>query len=115
VILDFELKEPINRELAKLHTLPAEEQLSRKQEIAAAHDLTGVMGKISLPDLRMEYETPDQQQAKVDLELVSGEYHHRQIADKARAGFALYALAEDARASPPRPRRSRNHAGHSPL
>ena len=96
VILDFELKGSINRELAKIHTLPAEEQLSRRQEIAAAHDLTVVSGKIPLPDLRLEYETPDQQQAKVDLELVSGEYRHGQIADKARAGFTLYALAEDA-------------------
>ena len=96
VILDFELKRSINRELAKIHTLPAEEQLSRRQEIAAAHDLTVVSGKIPLPDLRLEYETPDQQQDKVDLELVSGEYRHGQIADKARAGFTLYALAEDA-------------------
>jgi len=58
--------------------------------------LVVVSGKIPLPDLRLEYETPDQQQAKVDLELVSGEYRQSQIADKARAGFTLYASAQDA-------------------
>ena len=96
VILDFELKASVNRDLAKIHTLPAEEQLSRRQEIAEAHGLTVVSGKIPLPDLRLEYETPDRQQAKVDLELVTGEYRNGQIADKARAGFTLYAFAEDA-------------------
>jgi DNA-binding MarR family transcriptional regulator len=96
VILDFELKRSINRELAKIHTLPAEEQLSRRQEIAEAHGLTVVSGKIPLPDLRLEYETPDQEQTKVDLELLSGEYRNGQIADKARAGFTLYASRQDA-------------------
>lgn len=96
VILDFELKRSINRELAKIHSLPAEEQLSRRREIAEAHGLTVVSGKIPLPDLRLEYETPDQEQTKVDLELLSGEYRQGQIADKARAGFTLYASAQDA-------------------
>lgn len=58
--------------------------------------MTVVSGKIPLPDLRLECETPDQQQAKVDLEVVSGDYRHGQIADKARAGFTFYAFAEDA-------------------
>ena len=96
VILDFELKASINRELSNLHSLSPEGQLSRRQEIAEAHGLTVVSGKIPLPDLRLEYETQDHEQAKVDLELVSGEYRHGQIADKARAGFTLYVLAEDA-------------------
>ena len=104
VILDFELKASVNREMARAHSLPAKEQLARKQEIAQAHDLTVVGGKIPLPDLRLEYETQsldrsldqDLQQTKVDLELVSGEYRHGQIAEKARAGFTLYASAADA-------------------
>ena len=96
VILDFELKGSINRELANIHHLPAAEQLARRQEIAEAHGLTVVSGKILLPDLRLEYETPDQEQTKIDLELLSGEYRNGQIADKARAGFTLYAFAEDA-------------------
>ncbi len=58
--------------------------------------MTVVSGKIPLPDLRLEYETPDQEQTKIDLELLSGEYRNGQIAEKARAGFTLYAFAEDA-------------------
>jgi DNA-binding MarR family transcriptional regulator len=73
VILDFELKASINRELAKIHSLPTDEQLSRRAEIAEAHGLTVVSGKILLPDLRLEYETPDREQTKVDVELLSGE------------------------------------------
>jgi hypothetical protein len=34
-----------------------------------------VNGKVVLPDLRLEYEGPDQQLGKVDLELVTGDYH----------------------------------------
>ena len=33
---------------------------------------------------------------KTHDELLSGEYRNAQIADKARAGFTLYAFAEDA-------------------
>ena len=55
-----------------------------------------VKGKILLPDLRLEYEGPDQQLAKVDLELVTSHYHHHNLVAKAQAGFAMYAFAEDA-------------------
>jgi DNA-binding MarR family transcriptional regulator len=96
VILDFELKASVNRELAKVHSLPAEERFSRRQEIAQAHGLAVVGRKIPLPDLRLEYETLDLQQTKVDLELVSGEYRQGQIAEKARAGFTLYAATANA-------------------
>ena len=51
---------------------------------------------IPLPDLRLEYEGPDQQLAKVDLELVTGHYHHDSLVAKAKAGFSMYAFAEDA-------------------
>ncbi len=104
VILDFELKASVNRELAKVYSLPNEEQDARRQEIAQAHGLTVVGSKIPLPDLRLEYETQSQdqgmdqdlQQTKVDLELVSGEYRQGQIAEKARAGFTLYSSSADA-------------------
>ena len=96
VILDFELKASINRELANVRDLPAAERLARRQEIADAHGLTLVSGRIPLPDLRLEYETSDQEQTKIDLELLSGEYRSGQIAEKAHAGFTLYTFAEDA-------------------
>jgi DNA-binding MarR family transcriptional regulator len=96
VILDFELKQSINRRLAKLKSLPRAEQVHERHQIAQEHGLRVVHGKIPLPDLRLEYEGPDQQLTKVDLELVTGHYHRGNLAAKAKAGFAMYALAEDA-------------------
>jgi DNA-binding MarR family transcriptional regulator len=96
IILDFELKQSINRRLVKLRSLPDIEQVQVRHQIAQEHGLTVVKGKIPLPDLRLEYEGPDQQLAKVDLELVSSHYRHHHLAAKAQAGFVMYAFAEDA-------------------
>ena len=96
VVLDFELKKSINQQLARIHSLPAEEQSREKQQIAQDHGLTVVSGKIPLPDLQLEYETADREQAKVDIELLSGDYRPSQIATKARAGFTMYAFSQDA-------------------
>ena len=96
VILDFELKHSINRRLAKLNSLPHSEQVRERREIAQEHGLRVVNGRIPLPDVRLEYEGPDQQLNKVDLELVTGHYHRGNLAAKAKAGFAMYAFAEDA-------------------
>ena len=52
-------------------------------------------GKIPVPDLRIEYETPDQETARVDLELATEHYRFRNIAQKVRAGFSIYARAQD--------------------
>jgi hypothetical protein len=90
VVLDFELKKNINRQLAKIqHLSPAERERQRK-EIADAHELKIVNGKIQIPDVRIEYESREQEQCKVDLECVTGHYKARQIAAKAAAGFKLY-------------------------
>lgn len=96
VILDFELKRSVNHKLAKLQSLPAPEQSERKREIAAENSLPIVNGKVALPDLRLEYEGPDQELAKVDLELITGDYHAKGLKAKAQTGFAMYALPEDA-------------------
>lgn len=96
VVLDSELKQSINRTLTNIHSLPADEQRRARHEIAQAHGLTVVSGKIALPDLRLEYETADRDQAKVDIELLSGDYRPSQVATKARAGFRMYALSQDA-------------------
>src|SRR5581483_444975 len=96
VILDFELKRSVNRKLAKLQSLPTSEQAERKREIAEENSLPIVNGKVALPDLRLEYEGPDQELGKVDLELVTGDYHAQGLAAKAQTGFAMYALPEDA-------------------
>jgi hypothetical protein len=96
IVLDFELKRSVNHKLAKLQSLPASEQAERKREIAEENSLPLVNGKVALPDLRLEYECPDQELGKVDLELVTGDYHAQALAAKAQTGFAMYALPEDA-------------------
>jgi len=96
VVLDFELKKSIYRKLAKLSELPEPERAGHKQKIAEEHGLTVVNGKIPLPDLRIEYETADREQTKVDLELATSDYHQSSLAEKSQAGFAIFALQEDA-------------------
>ena len=96
VVLDFELKRNIYRDLAKLKDLPPEQQQEERERIAQSHGLAVVDGKIPLPDLRIEYETRDHQQARVDLELATQDYRAAGLAEKARAGFAIYAPRDEA-------------------
>lgn len=93
VILDYELKKQLYRDLAKLRKdrNPAD----GKHAIAASHGLRVVRGKIPVPDVRIEYETRDGERARVDLELATGHYRGRHLAEKVRAGFSLYAHADD--------------------
>jgi hypothetical protein len=95
IVLDFELKKSINPRLAKLKSLPDSQQEQLRQKIAADHGLTVVDGKIPLPDLRVEYETAEREQTKVDVELATSDYHRQSLAAKAGAGFSIYALRED--------------------
>ena len=83
VILDYELKRKINREIARLGT-------EARPEIAARHGLQVVRNKIPIPDLRIEYETREGDAARVNLELVTEHYRGRHVADKVHAGFSLY-------------------------
>jgi hypothetical protein len=83
VILDFELKRKINRDLAKLGR-------DARPEIARSHGLSVVRGRIPVPDVRIEYENPGGDMTRVDLELVTEHYRGRSVGDKVRAGFSLY-------------------------
>ena len=96
VVLDFELKRNIYRELAKLKQLPPEQQEEERERIAQSHGLAVVNGRIPLPDLRLEYETREHQQARVDLELATQDYRAAGLADKAKAGFTIYAPRDEA-------------------
>ncbi len=91
VVLDYELKREVFSPLAKAKDLPAEQFSKRQEEVAAANHLKVIEGKIPLPDLRIEYETRDGEVARVDLELATEHYKAAQLAEKARAGFKLYA------------------------
>jgi hypothetical protein len=96
VVLDYELKRDLYRELAKLKSLPQSEQDARREQIAQDHGVKVVDGKIPLPDLRIEYETRDHEQSRVDLELATRDYREHHIAEKGKAGFSIYAPADDA-------------------
>lgn len=90
IVLDFELKKQVNRQLARIQNASPADRERQRQEIAEAHGLKIVEGKIQFPDVRIEYESRDQEQCKVDLECVTGHYNARQIAAKTAAGFKLY-------------------------
>jgi len=90
VVLDFELKKNVNRQLAKIQNLSPAERERERQRIAEEHGLKIVKGKIQIPDVRLEYESQEQEHCKVDLECVTGHYKARQIAAKKSAGFKLY-------------------------
>ena len=91
VVLDYELKQKVYSVLAKLRALPPLQYAKRQAEVARQNGLTVVQGKVPLPDLRIEYETPEGEHAQVDLELTTGHYHGPALQAKAQAGFKMYA------------------------
>jgi len=93
VALDFELKKNVYRDLAKLGD--DKEHPGRKSDIAQVHGLTVVNARITVPDLQIEYETPEGDMARVNIELATKHYRPRQMETKARAGFTLYASSQD--------------------
>jgi hypothetical protein len=94
VILDYEIKRTLNRDLALLGA--DKDNLERKAEIAEKYGLAMVDGRIPLPDMRLEYEDAEHLLQRVDLELATREYRPRSLAEKAKAGFAIYGRTEDA-------------------
>ena len=94
VLLDYELKGNLNRDRARLGNQKDDRQ--EIERLAERHGLAVVNGKIPLPDMRIEYQTPDLELKHVDLELATRHYRPRGIAAKAKAGFSLYSHREDA-------------------
>jgi hypothetical protein len=91
VILDYELKQRVYSPLAKAKALLPIEYAKKQAEIAKENGLTVVQGKIPLPDLRIEYETPTGELVHVNLELATEHYHGGALKVKAQAGFKMYA------------------------
>jgi hypothetical protein len=94
VVLDYELKKHLYRDLAKLGE--DHKSASAKHAVADTHGLKVVRGKIPVPDVRIEYETRDGERARVDLELATGHYRLRNLVEKVLAGFSIYAHADEA-------------------
>jgi hypothetical protein len=93
VVLDFELKKRVYHDLAKLG--PDRASSESKRTVAERHGLQVVRGKIPLPDVRIEYDTSDGERARADIELATSHYRPRNLAEKVRAGFSIYAHAND--------------------
>lgn len=96
VVLDYELKKKAYSPLAKAKALPPSEYAKRQAEIAREHGLKVVKGHIALPDLRIEYEDSHGVSASIDLEVASESYHGSHAAEKAAAGFKIYAAPDTA-------------------
>jgi hypothetical protein len=96
VQLDYELKERLYRKLGKAQT--QDDGRNQRSKVAFARELhlPVVNGKFALPDLRIEYANQEMEISRVDLELATGHYHAQHLAEKARAGFQIYARPEDA-------------------
>jgi hypothetical protein len=94
VALDYELKRNLHRELAQLgdagQSREARERVAEKQGLVLVNDT------VQVPDLRLEYETSDHERGHIDLELATRNYRPRALAQKAKAGFSIYAPREDA-------------------
>ncbi len=91
VVLDFELK---NRVFSAANSGGCEKGPDydrRKCDAAAENDLKVVNGRVVFPDLRVEYETRDQEMTKVDLELATADYKSSQVRAKHAAGLKIYA------------------------
>jgi hypothetical protein len=78
VILDSELKKNLYRDLAL--TERKGNSGDAKSEIAERHGFRVVRGKIPVPDLRIEYETSDQEHARVEAVVFCREFEVRNIA-----------------------------------
>ena len=96
VQLDYELKEKLYRKLGKAQT--HDEGRNHRSKLAFAEQLRRpvVNGKVAFPDVRIEYANQEMEISRVDLELATGHYHGEHLAEKARAGFQIYARSEDA-------------------
>jgi hypothetical protein len=97
VVLDYELKKGVYSRLARERDAGALEYARRQQEIADEQRLPIVDGRIALPDLRIEYETPEGDLDRVDLELATEHYHRGHMDAKARAGFKMYGFVSTSR------------------
>jgi len=96
VQLDYELKKKLYRKLGRAQAQGEGQTQRRKEALAREMQLPVVHGKVSFPDLRIEYANQEMEISRVDLELATGHYHAGHLAEKARAGFQIYARSEDA-------------------
>jgi hypothetical protein len=92
VVLDYELKREYHTYLHRQRLAGVDPDEAR-ETFAAERDLPCSNGHIELPDVRIEYETPDGLTAYRDLELATEHYSRSQLSGKQAAGFRVYRTA----------------------
>jgi hypothetical protein len=93
VVLDYELKRELCRKLSRVH--PDKDQVYERIRLASEYDLKVVNRKIVVPDLRVEYEDECRDIHRLDLEIATRDYRPQGLAEKAKAGFHLFARPQD--------------------
>jgi hypothetical protein len=91
VILDYEMKEELYSQLANALRDKTRHPDTIREEVAEKCHLKVVDGKIPIPDLRIEYADQELHAQRRDLELATDHYRPRGLAEKAHAGFQIYA------------------------
>jgi hypothetical protein len=96
VRLDYEIKDELYSRIARTAKDKGTKPGSVREEVAGRYHLKVVSGKIPIPDLRIEYVNENDNQIQYrDLELATDHYRPRGLAEKARAGFQIYARPEE--------------------
>ena len=89
VVLDYELKQELYKKLAQVD--PNKKLAYERIRVANEYDLKVVNDKIPVPDLRIEYEDECRELRRLDLEIATRDYRPQGLAEKAKAGFHLFA------------------------
>lgn len=90
LVLDYELKRDYQTFLNRPDRPADVDRAEEMEAFATASGLPIVHGHLELPDLRIEFETPEGRLDYRDVELVTEHYSRGQLAGKSAAGFALY-------------------------
>jgi len=93
VVLDYELKRELYRKLSQVD--PNKKLAYERIRLASEYDLKVVNDKIPVPDLRVEYEDECRDIHRLDLEIATRDYRPQGLAEKAKAGFHLFARPQD--------------------
>ncbi len=93
VVLDYQLKRELYRKLSQVD--PNKKLAYERIRLASEYDLKVVNDKIPVPDLRIEYEDECRDLHRLDLEIATRDYRPQGLAEKAKAGFHLFARPQD--------------------
>src|SRR3954454_8013225 len=95
VVLDYELKSAINREMNREQGPSAEE---RRRHLSRDFELPVIDDRLALPDVRIEYTDRDGREQHLDVEVITRHYRGAHRAVKSQSGFRLVS-ANSVRAS----------------